>query len=115
MSCSRGCQLGVAGVFQFFGVSIKQQAPHVATGNGARFVDEFPTLVTSPRATHARALRALSGEQEREQRIDLPVGAVSLCSGYETRDCTISVGSSLTEHCPSGEMADATDSKSVAW
>jgi hypothetical protein len=70
-----GGELRVASVFEFVRVSLEQQPSNVATGDGRRLVDEFPTLVADPRATHAGTLRALTREQEREQRSDLLVSA----------------------------------------
>ncbi len=61
-----GGQLGVAGVLQLVGVGVAEQRRDVAAGDVARLVDELPTLVILPGATHAGALRPLSGEGESE-------------------------------------------------
>ena len=51
-----GGELGVAGVLQLVGVGVEEQAGDIAVGDRRCLVDEFPTLVIGPGATHARSL-----------------------------------------------------------
>ncbi len=61
-------QLGVAGVLEFVGVGVAEQGADVAAGDLGGLVDEFPTLVVTPRQPHAGALGPLSREGEGEHR-----------------------------------------------
>jgi hypothetical protein len=51
-----GGELRVAGVAEFVGVGVEQEAGDVAFGHLRGLIDEFPALVVGPRSAHARPL-----------------------------------------------------------
>lgn len=50
-------ELGVASVFQRVGIGVEQEGADVATADGRRLLDQFPTFVVAPGSPHAGSLR----------------------------------------------------------